>query len=152
MAQAPDREKALELALAQIEKSHGKGSVMRLGDEVRQPISVIPTGQYLDIGTAAGTQQNRVGQLEVRRAAATPGHTGADVEVELGALGDGALGREIEAEGHGVGHHGAQCADLQLHAVHAAACGVFTHRFDKTLRQRHFMHVRPALGSDETPR
>ena len=33
MAQAPDREKALQLALAQIEKNHGKGSVMRLGDE-----------------------------------------------------------------------------------------------------------------------
>ena len=29
-----DREKALEAALAQIEKAHGKGSVMRLGDEV----------------------------------------------------------------------------------------------------------------------
>ncbi|WP_369829001.1 hypothetical protein, partial [Mycobacterium sp. E3247] len=27
MAQAPDREKALELAMAQIEKSYGKGSV-----------------------------------------------------------------------------------------------------------------------------
>ena len=27
--QAPDREKALELAIAQIEKNHGKGSVMR---------------------------------------------------------------------------------------------------------------------------
>ena len=38
MSQAPDREKALELALAQIEKNFGKGSVMRLGDEVRQPI------------------------------------------------------------------------------------------------------------------
>ena len=33
-----DREKALEAALAQIEKQHGKGSVMRLGDEVRQPM------------------------------------------------------------------------------------------------------------------
>ncbi len=44
MAQAPDREKALELAMAQIDKNFGKGSVMRLGDEVRQPISVIPTG------------------------------------------------------------------------------------------------------------
>ena len=60
MTQAPDREKALELALAQIEKSHGKGSVMRLGDEVRQPISVIPTGSIaLDValgigGSAAG--------------------------------------------------------------------------------------------------
>ena len=33
-----DREKALEAALAQIEKQHGKGSVMRLGEDVRQPI------------------------------------------------------------------------------------------------------------------
>ena len=54
-AQAPDREKALELALAQIEKSHGKGSVMRLGDEVRQPISVIPTGSIaLDVALGIG--------------------------------------------------------------------------------------------------
>ena len=28
-----DREKALEAALAQIEKQHGKGSIMRLGDQ-----------------------------------------------------------------------------------------------------------------------
>ena len=53
--QAPDREKALELALAQIEKNHGKGSVMRLGDEVRQPISVIPTGSIaLDVALGIG--------------------------------------------------------------------------------------------------
>ncbi|MFC3777910.1 intein-containing recombinase RecA [Mycolicibacterium holsaticum] len=53
--QAPDREKALELALAQIEKNHGKGSVMRLGDEVRQPISVIPTGSIaLDVALGLG--------------------------------------------------------------------------------------------------
>ena len=31
----PDREKALDMALAQIDKNFGKGSVMRLGDEVR---------------------------------------------------------------------------------------------------------------------
>ena len=55
MAQAPDREKALELALAQIEKNHGKGSVMRLGDEVRVPISVIPTGSIaLDVALGIG--------------------------------------------------------------------------------------------------
>src|SRR5438309_6552123 len=55
MAQVPDREKALELALAQIEKSHGKGSVMRLGDEVRVPISVIPTGSIaLDVALGIG--------------------------------------------------------------------------------------------------
>ncbi|MFL6085974.1 MAG: intein-containing recombinase RecA [Mycobacterium sp.] len=55
MSQAPDREKALELALAQIEKNHGKGSVMRLGEEVRQPISVIPTGSIaLDVALGIG--------------------------------------------------------------------------------------------------
>jgi recombination protein RecA len=55
MAQIPDREKALELAMAQIDKSFGKGSVMRLGDEVRQPISVIPTGSIaLDVALGIG--------------------------------------------------------------------------------------------------
>ena len=33
MAAAPDRQKALESALAQIEKQFGKGTVMRLGDD-----------------------------------------------------------------------------------------------------------------------
>ena len=52
---APDREKALELALAQIEKNHGKGSVMRLGDDTRPPIGVIPTGSIaLDVALGVG--------------------------------------------------------------------------------------------------
>jgi len=52
---APDRDKALENALAQIERAHGKGSVMRLGDEVRAPIEVIPTGSIaLDCALGIG--------------------------------------------------------------------------------------------------
>jgi recombination protein RecA len=52
---APDREKALELAIAQIEKNHGKGSVMRLGDDNRPPIGVIPTGSIaLDVALGVG--------------------------------------------------------------------------------------------------
>ncbi|PRZ15548.1 recombinase RecA [Nesterenkonia sandarakina] len=43
MAVSKDREKALEAALAQIDKQYGKGSVMRLGDETRAPIETIPT-------------------------------------------------------------------------------------------------------------
>ena len=55
MAQAPDRDKALELALAQIDKQFGKGSVMRLGDEGRAPINVIPTGSIaLDVALGVG--------------------------------------------------------------------------------------------------
>ncbi|MBN9755075.1 RecA protein [Pseudonocardia sp. Ae406_Ps2] len=52
---APDRGKALELALAQIEKNHGKGSVMRLGDQARVPISAISTGSIaLDVALGVG--------------------------------------------------------------------------------------------------
>ena len=50
-----DRTKALEAALAQIEKSHGKGAVMRLGEETRQPMAFIPTGSVaLDIALGIG--------------------------------------------------------------------------------------------------
>jgi recombination protein RecA len=50
-----DREKALEAALAQIDKQYGKGSVMRLGEEVRAPIEVIPTGSIaLDVALGIG--------------------------------------------------------------------------------------------------
>jgi recombination protein RecA len=50
-----DRVKALESALSQIEKQFGKGSVMRLGDEGRPPIEVIPTGSIaLDIALGIG--------------------------------------------------------------------------------------------------
>jgi recombination protein RecA len=52
---AGDRDKALETALAQIERQFGRGSVMRLGDEVRAPIEVIPTGAIaLDIALGIG--------------------------------------------------------------------------------------------------
>jgi recombination protein RecA len=55
MPQAPDRDKALELALAQIDKQFGKGSVMRLGDEGRAPVNVIPTGSIaLDVALGVG--------------------------------------------------------------------------------------------------
>src|SRR6184192_3593728 len=55
MAAAPDRQKALDAALAQIDKNYGKGSVMRLGDEARSPIEVIPTGSIaLDVALGIG--------------------------------------------------------------------------------------------------
>ena len=50
-----DRAKSLEAVMAQIEKAHGKGAVMRLGDEVRVPIDVIPTGSIaLDVALGIG--------------------------------------------------------------------------------------------------
>src|SRR5881275_1327651 len=50
-----DRDKALSTALAQIERQHGKGAVMRLGEQNRPPIEVIPTGSIsLDIALGIG--------------------------------------------------------------------------------------------------
>jgi recombination protein RecA len=52
---AGDKEKSLEAALLQIERQFGKGSVMRLGDEARVPIEVIPTGSIaLDVALGIG--------------------------------------------------------------------------------------------------
>ncbi len=51
----PDRAKALDMALAQIDKNFGKGSVMRLGDEVRPATQVIPTGSIaMDVALGIG--------------------------------------------------------------------------------------------------
>lgn len=55
MATATDREKALEAALAQIDKQYGKGSVMRLGDDARAPIETISSGSVgLDVALGIG--------------------------------------------------------------------------------------------------
>src|SRR5450432_3117883 len=52
---AGDRDKALETALAQIERQFGRGAVMRLGDDARAPVEVIPTGSIaLDVALGIG--------------------------------------------------------------------------------------------------
>jgi len=66
--------KSLDAVMAQIEKTHGKGAVMRLGDEVRVPIDVIPTGSIaLDVALGiGGLPRGRV--IETLR----PGELGQD--------------------------------------------------------------------------
>jgi recombination protein RecA len=51
-----DKVKALEMAITQIEKSFGKGAIMRLGAEgIAEGIQVIPTGSLsLDVATGVG--------------------------------------------------------------------------------------------------
>ena len=50
------RDAALDMAMQQIEKAHGKGAIMRLGDEgMNRDIEVIPTGSLaLDIALGVG--------------------------------------------------------------------------------------------------
>ena len=55
MPSASDREKALDTALAQIDRQFGKGSVMRLGSQERAMIESIPTGSIaLDVALGIG--------------------------------------------------------------------------------------------------
>ncbi len=50
-----DRQKALELALLQIEKQFGKGSIMKLGGDVKVNVETIPTGALtLDLALGVG--------------------------------------------------------------------------------------------------
>lgn len=50
-----DKEKALEAAISQIEKSFGKGAIMRLGETALEPVEVISTGCLpLDIALGIG--------------------------------------------------------------------------------------------------
>ncbi len=54
-APASDKKKALQTALAQIEKSYGKGTVMRLGDRPDMNVDAIPTGSLaLDAALGIG--------------------------------------------------------------------------------------------------
>ncbi|MFC5338665.1 recombinase RecA [Leucobacter denitrificans] len=55
MAAPKDREKALESALAQIDRQFGKGAIMRMGSQERQPVEIIPTGSVaLDVALGIG--------------------------------------------------------------------------------------------------
>ncbi|MEN9504998.1 MAG: RecA protein [Actinomycetota bacterium] len=55
MSNSNDRDKALEMALAQIDKQFGKGSVMRMGEKGSMAIGVVPTGALaLDLALGVG--------------------------------------------------------------------------------------------------
>ena len=61
-----ERDKALELAIGQIEKRFGKGSIMKLGEtNALPPIAAIPTGSLaLDLALGiGGIPQGRITEI-----------------------------------------------------------------------------------------
>jgi len=55
MSMTTERDRALEMALSQIEKSFGKGAIMRLGDSDKEAIDAISTGSLsLDMALGVG--------------------------------------------------------------------------------------------------
>ena len=58
---SPEKEKALNLVLNQIERSFGKGSIMRLGDATRMKVETISSGAItLDLALGGGLPKGRV--------------------------------------------------------------------------------------------
>ncbi len=97
MAAAMDREKALESALAQIDKQYGKGSVMRLGDETRARIEVIPTGSIaMDLALGiGGLPRGRVVEIYGPESS---GKTTLALHAVANAQGNGGIAAFIDAE------------------------------------------------------
>jgi recombination protein RecA len=61
VAQDEDKKKALELAMSQIEKSYGTGSIMKLGESRHMDVEMIPTGSLsLDLALGGGIPRGRV--------------------------------------------------------------------------------------------
>jgi recombination protein RecA len=51
----PERDRALDMALSQIEKAFGKGAIMRMGEGGHEPVEAIPTGSLsLDLALGIG--------------------------------------------------------------------------------------------------
>ncbi|MEC4896046.1 MAG: recombinase RecA [Oscillatoria sp. PMC 1051.18] len=61
---SPEKEKALNLVLNQIERSFGKGSIMRLGDATRMRVETIPSGALtLDLALGGGIPKGRIVEI-----------------------------------------------------------------------------------------
>ena len=55
MELSTDKQKAIDLAVSQIERQHGKGAIMRLDSDEVIPVAVVPTGSIaLDIALGVG--------------------------------------------------------------------------------------------------
>ncbi len=58
---SPEKRKALELAVSQIERTFGKGSIMRLGDATRMKVETISSGALtLDLALGGGLPKGRI--------------------------------------------------------------------------------------------
>src|SRR6202789_2726707 len=98
MAIADDRTKAVELALAQIEKQFGKGSIVRLGSrEALLPIAVISTGS-ISFDAALGVGGIPRGRVTEIVAPESSGTTNITLQVIAEAQRMGGLAAFVDAE------------------------------------------------------
>jgi recombination protein RecA len=108
----PDRRKALDAALTQIERSFGKGSIMRLGDNTVIKVEVIPTGS-LGLDYALGVGGIPRGRVTEIFGPESSGKTTMALHIIAEAQKAGGVAAFIDAE-------------HALHASYAKALGVDT--------------------------
>ena len=92
-----DKKKALNTALASIERQFGKGAVMRMGDKVTQRIPVIPTG-CIDLDIALGVGCVPKGRVIEIYGPESSGTTTVALHIVAEAQKQGGLAAFIDAE------------------------------------------------------
>ena len=92
-----DRRKALDAALAMIEKDYGKGAVMRLGDDNRPPIKAISSGNTA-IDVALGIGGFPRGRIVEIYGPESSGKTTVALHAIASAQKDGGIAAFIDAE------------------------------------------------------
>src|SRR5487761_1817341 len=98
MAEDKERARAIDLALSQIEKQFGKGSIMRLGSkDAIVPIAIISTGS-LALGAALGVGGMPRGRVVEIFGPESSGKTTLALQVVAAAQKQGGLAAFIDAE------------------------------------------------------
>jgi recombination protein RecA len=92
-----DKDKALEIALSQIEKQFGKGSVIRLGEQAKQNIEAIPTGS-LALDLALGINGVPKGRVIEIYGAESSGKTTIAMQIVAQAQKQGGVAAYIDVE------------------------------------------------------
>ena len=107
-----EKEKALEIALSQIEKQFGKGAIMKLGDAPKVSVSVIPTG-CIDLDIALGVGGVPRGRIIEIFGPESSGKTTIALHIVAQAQKMGGMAAFIDAE-HALDPIYAEHLDVQL--------------------------------------
>ena len=109
---ALEREKALEMALASIDKQFGKGSIMRMGEKTSLGIDTVPTGSLaLDLAPGiGGLPRGRVVEIYGPESS---GKSTLAMHVVAEAQRNGGICAYVDAEGRLLAHpHDGSLAEL----------------------------------------
>ena len=97
MAENQDKNRAVEVAVTQIERNFGKGAIMRLGDRVKVDVDVIPTGS-ISLDAALGVGGIPRGRITEIYGPESSGKTTLALHIVAEAQKTGGLAAFVDAE------------------------------------------------------